>query len=363
MSVEPDPGHGLKARLAAARRAPVRADARLSESIADFFLADDARLDERMRIHIGQLLDGIVRGIETDIRRHAARVLTGRGLHERAEALLEGRPDVITRLTQAGLLRDRHLMDELIARVRCDLVGSALSVDVAEADAASVLVRLADSGDGVVAGAARALLSAETQRRAASHGVVQPCDLPAELHHHLIWWIAATIREASVAMRGDDAATDRAIVEAAQRSLGAHDEGERAESIAMRLAIAIDARPEELAPLLIEALRDRRLILFVACLARALDLDYESARTIVIEPEGDRLWLALRALDIDRPTIARIGLSLADADPRRDLEQFVEDIDMIAAIPADAARSALAPLTLHHDLRRAIDALARQVPR
>lgn len=361
MSVEPDPaGNGIDARLAAARRAPARADSRLTESIDDFFLADDARLDERTRIMVGRLLGGIVRGIEIDIRRHAARVLAGRQSTDRAEALLRGHDDVVERLSRAGLLRDRELMDELIARVRGDIVAGALPIDAVEPDAPSVLVRLADNGDGVVAAAARALLSAETRRRTASDDATLPSDLPAELHHRLIWWIAATIREGSVTTNGEDGPTDRAIVEAAQRSLAAHDEGDRAEAIATRLARAIDPRAAELAPLLLEALRDRRLILFIACMARALDLQYDSARAIVLEPEGDRLWLALRALDLDRSTVARIGLSLAEADPRRDLDRFADEIDAIAAIPVEVARSALAPLTLHHDLRLAIDALTRR---
>jgi hypothetical protein len=115
--------------------------------------------------------------------------------------------------------------------------------------------------------------------------------------------------------------------------------------------------------LLVEALGDRRLILFVAILGRAVDLDFIGARAIVLEPEGDRLWLALRAAALDRPTIARIALALADADPRRDIDIFAEELDAIAAVPVEAARSALAPLTLHHDLRLAIDALAREAGR
>ena len=131
----------------------------------------------------------------------------------------------------------------------------------------------------------------------------------------------------------------------------------------MRLAAAIDARADEVGDLLVEALGDRRLVLFIAVLGRAADLDFEGARAIVLEPEGDRLWLALRAAGLDRPTIARIALSLADADPRRDIESFADDLDAIAAVPVEAARSALAPLTLHHDLRLAIDALAREAGR
>lgn len=263
------------------------------------------------------------------------------------------------RLSRAGLLRDRQLMDELIAQVRCERIADELPAAAAAREQASLLVRLAEVDDGVVAAAARALLAAEARRRSAAEQGL----LPAELHHQLLWWVAASIREGQVAAGGEDPAVDRAIVEAAQRSLAAHDEGQRPEAIAMRLASAIDARADELGGLLVDALGDRRLLLFVAVLGRAVDLDFTGARAIVLEPEGDRLWLALRAADLDRQTIARIALALADADPRRDIESFADDLDAIAAIAPEAARSALAPLTLHHDLRLAIDALAREAVR
>jgi hypothetical protein len=360
MSVKADPkDRGLTARLAAVRRADACADDRLTGAIDDIFLPDDARLDERARIEVGQLLGAVVHGIETDIRRHAARILSGRGSDALAEALLREGTDITARLSTAGLLRDRDLMDEMIARVRTSIIGEALPIDAADGDGASLMIRLADSADGVIAGAARQLLAAQARGRG-TVGPARPSDLSAELHHRLSWLIAATIREAVVADDGEDPATDRAIVEATQRSLSAHDEGDRPEAAAARLALAIDARADELGPLLIEALRDRQFILFIACLAHALGLDYPMARAIVVEPEGDRLWFALRALDLDRATVARIGLSLADADPRRDLERFADDIDQIAAIPVDVARGALAPLSLHHDLRAAIDALRRE---
>lgn len=351
----------LGTRINAARRLAARADARLSGAIADFFLTDDARLGERTRVTLGRMIAGLVQGIETEIRRHAARVLAARGADAQAEQIVKAQDDVVGRLSRAGLLRDRSLMDELLAQVRCDLIAAALPPGAGGADQPSLLVRLAEVDDGVVAAAARAMLSAEARHRSATEqrGVATAI-LPAERQHQLAWWIAAAIREARIAVAGEDIAVDRAIVEAVQRSLAAHDEGQRPEAIAARLATAIDARADEVGDLLIDALGDRLLLLFIAVLARAVDLDFDMARAIVIEPEGDRLWLALRAAGLDRPTIARLALSLADADPRRDIEAFANDLDAIAAVPVDAARSALAPLTLHHDLRQAIDALARE---
>ena len=98
----------LGTRLSAARRLAQRADARLAGAIDDFFLADDARLDERTRRSLAQRLAAVVQGVETDIRRHAARVLSGRHQDAQAEHLLKGHEDVVRRLSRAGLLRDRR---------------------------------------------------------------------------------------------------------------------------------------------------------------------------------------------------------------------------------------------------------------
>lgn len=340
---------------ARAEKARLRAEERLAGTIADFFLDADSRLDERTRLTLAHVLGGIVGAIEADIRRHAARLIAGDGATDSAEAILTG-TGVMERLTRAGLLRDEDLMDELIARVRHDLIADALPVAIAGPNEASLLVRLAGVPDSVVASAANALLASESRRRAANeNGTVAGSELPAELHHRLVWWIAAAIRAGSE----PSADTDRAITEAALRSLAAHDEGDRPEAVAIRLAGAIDARTRELPALLVEAIGDRRLALFVAVLAQAIGVAFDQARAIVLEPDGDRLWLALRAADLDRPTIARIGLALADADPRRDIESFADSLDAIAAVDIQDARAALAPLALHKDFRAAMRALTR----
>ncbi|WP_425229831.1 hypothetical protein [Sphingomonas sp.] len=337
-----DPTPSAAARAAAAR---ARADARLRVAIDDLLLPDDGRLDERTRLRLFQLLTETIGGIETALRGQAARLLTARGAARSAESVLRGGQGAATRLLGAGLLRDEALVEALAAEVRARLLTEALPAVAAGIDEPSLLVRLAAVPDRVVAAAARALLAVD-----GADGVT----LSAELQHRLVWWTAAAIRPAD-----DVAEVDRAIAEAAVRSLGAHDEGLGSGVAAMRLAQAIDARPDELAPLLVEALGDRRLTLFTAVLAHAIGLCFAETLALVLESEGERLWLALRAAQLDRATIARIALTLSDADPRRDIEAFADDIDRIAAVKPAEARLALAPETLEPDFRAAIRALAR----
>ena len=329
---------------ARAARARARADARLLGAIDDLFLSDDARLSERTRLVLTRVLIDAIGAVETELRRQAARLLAAKGSTAPAEALLAG-GGAAERLMQAGLLRDEALIEALLARVQHRAIAEALPAAVGVQHEASLLVRLAAVPDRVIAGAARALLVADS-----ATAVV----LPAALHHRLVWMVAAAIRPAA-----DDGDTDRAIAEAASRSLGAHDEAESADAAAMRLATAIDARPDELRPLLLEALGDRRLSLFVAVLAHAAGLDYAQAEAMVLEPEGERLWLTLRAGRLDRAAIAQIALALSDADPRRDIEAFADRLDQIAAIDPAEARAAVAPETLAPAFRGAIRTLAR----
>jgi hypothetical protein len=344
--------------LARAATAEVRAYRGLTIAIEDFFLPEDARLDERTRSGLATLLAGLVETVEGEVREHAVRQLHGRGESRLVVALNDREDSTLSRLWQSGLMRDPELMAELVARVRQELVGGALPMHAPDdPERPSLINRFVQHPDRVVAAGAMAVLIAESRRRA-SPDVRQftRTDLPAELHHRLVWWVAAALRE-RVGEGGD--VLDQALSDAAQRSLAAYDEGDRLEATAMRFAAAIDAQSQEIADLMVESLGDRRIVLFIAMLGHALGVAYSLAREIVLDPAADRLWLALRALELGREPIAQIGYALCEADPRRDLEAFADMLDVIAAVEPDAAREVLGPLRLHPDYRAAVIALQR----
>ncbi len=358
---------GMTALLARATSADVRADEALQVAIDDVFLPDAARLDDRTRLGVTLLLDDLANGIAATVRRHAARLLTARDESALAERLaVSGGGETGRALASAGLLRDAQLMREIVGRVRQDVIAEALPAMAREdPDASSLLPRLLYHADPVVGKSAAALLGAESRRRIGGPvGAPLASDLPVEVHRRLVWMSAAAVRDQFAKAAGAALpALDRALAEAAMRSIATHDEGERLEAVALRLAAALDPSPGERATLLVEALFDRRLALFIAVIAQGLGLEHADTRDIVLDPNGERLWLLLRALDLDRATIARIGFSLGEADPRRDLDGFAEMLDTIVAIDPLAARQALAPLLLHRDYRAALTAFARSQQR
>jgi hypothetical protein len=341
----------LLARAAVSTR---RADRRLADAIEDFFLADDARLDDRTRALLAATLTAMVAAVERDLRRR-----TAAGLPPDDGALIRSAASgtaVLDRLVGAGLLRDPDLMRELIARTRQDLLVDLLPVvPPDEIGSPSLLARLSGSADAAVASAALALMAAESRRRGlVDSNRLDRTELPAELHHRLVWWVAAALRE-----QLESPGADRAIAQAALHALADHDESDRVESAAVRLAAAIDPQPGELPAVLTHALGDRRVALFTALLGHALGIDFASLRDMMFDG-GERLWLALRAAGLDRAAVARIGLSLCDADPQRDVEAFADQLDAIVAVTPDEARAALAPFRLHPDFRAAMAALEKR---
>lgn len=338
------------AHAAAADGASRRA---LAASIDDFFLDDAGRLDEQTRAALDRLLRALVETVEAAVRGHAVRLLRVQGEAALAQALA-ATPPPLGRLLQAGLLRDAALMAELIGRVRQELLAAQMPAQASDdPDRPSLLNRFVQHPDRLLAQGAMAVLVAESRRHGTpSAGPLSRTDLPAELHHRLVWWVAAALRDPSAGT-----ALDRALADSAQRSLAAYDEGDRLEAAVMRLAVAIDASQDELAEHLGEALGDRRVTLFAGLLAHALGVGYAAARDITLEPDGARLWTALRALEFDRPAIARIGVALCEADPRRDVERFADELDTIMALDPAQAREAIGPLRLPADFRDAIAAL------
>jgi len=358
-TVDGAPFGASRTLLARAAATDVRVQRALEIATADFFLPADARLDERMRSALGDLVRALVATIEAELREHGARLLATRGEARLAQALAQGE-SVLPRLRQSGLLRDSEMMAELLGRIGQELLAQSLPMHGSDSpDRPSLINRFVQHADRVVAASAMSVLIAESQRRDLSDaGLLARTDLPADLHHRLLWWVAAALRESLADYEALDA-LDRALCEAAQRSLAAYDEADRPEAAAMRLAMAVDAQPNELPALLIEALGDRRIGLFVALIAHALGLGYAAIREIVLARDPERMWVVLRALELERDSIAQLGYALCHADARRDLEAFVDQLEAIAAITPNEARAALAPLRLPADYRAALLVLER----
>ncbi|WP_242416835.1 DUF2336 domain-containing protein [Sphingomonas panni] len=360
MSIDPiDPREASAAavqlldHVAAAERAGHR---RLRAAAEHFHLPEDARIDDRTAARLDAVMRLTVDGIDHMVRDDAVRLLIARGQTALAQGLrAAGSP--FDRVVRAGLFRDPVLFGELFARVRLDAIAHGLPVMIDGAgEGPTMVARLAQSGDRLVAAAAVAVLAAQSRRGSLVEGIPATVELARPLLARLAWWVAAALRDMTDA-GADIALLDAALAESVRRAIDTQSELVPLEVAAMRLAQAIEPQGDEVAPLLAEAIGDGRLVLFTALVARASGLAFERVRDLVIDPDGARLWVVLRALAVDRATIARIGFALAESEPARDIEGFADRIDIIMDVTPEAARIALAPMALDAEYHAAMLAL------
>lgn len=326
----------LAARVAAAE---THADALRAATARDFAIPEALRLDERTRAGIAARLDAIVASIEMSL------------LGAVAPLGFPGVGPTLPRLRAAGLAADPALVGELLAQVRLEQLANGLPHHAPRNPSrASLLGRLADHPVEALAEAARSLMVAESSARSPEAGRWQ---LPQGLHTQLLWWVAAVMREHAGPLAG--LALDEALCAAVQAEHARFDHAaqDQSEAAAQHLAGLLAPTPRELAAMLVEALADRRMPLFLALITQAGGIAFAEARALLLDPGAERLLLVLHALGVPREAMAQIGFVLCEADPSRDLSALVETLDALGTQDAAVGRELLARLRLDPAYRAA----------
>jgi hypothetical protein len=311
--------------------------------LRDLMLPDAARLDDRQRAALQSLIRAIVKTIGVDLKSCAAQRLTQNDQVDVARGLGAMEIDWLLPDIMSALGDDEDVAAELIDRMTLDAIGERLPAGLVEPTEWS----------GHTDEIALSLRTAEARRRVMSDRPPFAVDLPAESHVRFVWWTAAAIVRATTATP----TLARAVAEAAERLLSTYDEGDALESQANRMAASAGLSRDELGRALDHCIDQRRIVLMVALLGHAVGIDYRVMRGLVVDPFESRLWLSLRALDLPREYVARLGFVLAEADQRRDVEVFADRLDMLMAVSPEEADAAIAPLRLPQPLREAIDRL------
>ncbi|WP_448658156.1 hypothetical protein ACPVPU_11890 [Sphingomonas sp. CJ99] len=307
-------------------------------------LADDHRrpathrLNDRIRHAMDSALDDAVTEAERDLCLRAQRILKAEGQGAIA-ARLNPRP---ADDRMPGLL-------VTLTALSADLAGVAMLAD----RAARLPVHSADDPDEP--GFLASLCQSEDRRIAAAARMVMALDpldgsvaaLSIGQRQAILWALAAMIERDHAALTGDDRLTLRCgLVEAAQALTDQAAESPDALGAAERLVAAIDPRPAELSFLLIESIKDRRLPLFCALLARATALSPRALAGIVADADDPRLWLALRAGGLNEESLAMILAILTAAMPLADLAAQETAMAGAARYAPEQAAALILPLRL-----------------
>lgn len=352
--------------LADAGRAADGARQRLSTTLVDLFLPGDTRLSDQQRIAMKRILGALVRVVEDEFRQRLIDTLGDGGRPELVAALSIARIEIAAPiLERARLLHDPELVAVLLRRADEHRLATALSrTSDREAEGSALIDRLLDHPEPAIAEAAMALLIAESRRfDRFGDAIVARTDLPAELQHRFVWWVAAALRDYMVERHGvDPVAADRPLVAAATAMLAGYDETETLEGRAFKLAYRLRLEGELDDQLLPEALSEGRLALFIAALGLRAGIEGGATWDIVADPSGARLAVLLCALDCPRDIAGSILLRLAIADGRDEAE-LANHLDAFDNLDSFRAREALRPWRVDGDYRRAIAALASDAGR
>ena len=358
MSVLPNDGNrdgapGAERLLADAMRAAQGAHDRLANVLIDFFLPDAHRASDRTRATMARLLDQLVGALEADLRASLAEDFADSP--SLAAALNSGRVAIaMPILARSKILRDGDLIGLLLARAEEHRIVAGL-LRIAEADAGDELPAPPLIDDPETLADDTALRLAEARRFDRSHeAAIDPRDLPADLLHRLLWWIAAALRDYMVRVHDEDAArVDQAIVVAATARLTGHDEGEAMDALAMRLArrwhmLGVDSDIR-----LHDALRHGRFALFVAMLAVRGGIAHDVSRAMAADPGIERLAVLLKATAVGRDVAVSILFEMAAINGLPE-PLLIDCVDDLAALhPADA-REAIRPWRLDRGYRSAV---------
>ncbi|HSW26901.1 MAG TPA: DUF2336 domain-containing protein, partial [Burkholderiaceae bacterium] len=281
---------------------------------------------------------------------------------ELAAALSTARVEIAAPiLERARVLRDGELVAVLLRRADEHRLAMALrrSGERPDGEGSMLIDRLLQHDHAAVAVGAMALLVAESRRNDRfGEPVLARTDLPAELQHRMVWWVAAALRDYLVERHMmDPLVADRPLVTVATAMLAAYDEGETLEGRAFELACRLRDAGELNDLLLVEAMNEGRLTLLAAVLALRAGIDAPSAWEMIADSGGCRLAVLLRAIDCPREMAGAIMLRLTIAENRSEVE-LADNLDAFDLLTVDQAREALRPWRLDDDYRRAIAALA-----
>ena len=295
-------GDAARMLLAAARE-------RFSIAATDLLLPETVRLTEWQRHTAAALLSRLIRTIEDALRADLADRVGG---YEALHASFSSAhvPIAQPMLERAQVLRDPELSTVLVRRVEEHRFWKGQRDSGHEPD---VLLReLINDADAALAGEAMAVLIARSRRfdRFGDPGFART-DLAADLHHKLVWMVAAALRQYMVQHHAvPSREADGLIADATQKHLAGYDEGTSLDAACTRLARRLAELDRLDDPLLERMLDDGMLPMFIAAIGVRVGLNYDSAWEVLSDPRGMGPAILLSAAGFARNRAAAIFLIL-----------------------------------------------------
>ncbi|GAA0584396.1 DUF2336 domain-containing protein [Caenispirillum bisanense] len=338
--------------LRLAREKSADARARLAATISDLFAEQGRVLTDRERALMADILRRILREIEISVRRQVAQAIASQDDLPRdllvflandeievAFPILRG-SRVLQDEDLIEVIRNRTLEHQLAIANRYH-VSAAVSEALVQTGRQEVIRELLQNKDATIGEATMEYLVEQSRRvDTFQEPILRRADLPEDLARRMFLWVSAALRTYIVDRFALPPAVVDDLMERAAREGIARtvEEGRErpSEKLAERLARHRAITPE----LLISALHDGEVSLFVSLLARLAEMREPLAKRMLFEPGGEGLAITCKALGFPRKDFSVIFLLSRKARPenartfKQDHEAamaFFDRIDTLAA--------------------------------
>ena len=312
--------------LSLARQKSAESRNTLAATIADLFERKEKTLTDRERALMFDILHNVVREVEQAIRRKLSERLANLKdvPLDLAKILVNDEIEVAyPLLSQSKVLRDMDLIEvirhrtlehQLAVAIR-ERVSEKVSDALVETGEESVIRTLLKNSGAEISNKTMAYL-VEQSRRVDSfrEPIVHREDLDPKLAKRMFLWVSAAMRQFIIQnYKLDDATVDDLLEEVARETVQAHD-GERASS-SSELAKSLEEEGMVSNKMLVRALKQGEIPLFVSLFCRRSQLRETLVLRILFEPGGEGLAIACKALEVSEEDFREIFTLSRNARP------------------------------------------------
>lgn len=316
----------LQDLLLLARDKSSQSRSRLVENITDLFLTEDGRLSEHERALMSDILGKLVSQVEASIRKELSHALSGSSVDLPDVALQLANDDAeIARpmLERSHLLKDPDLIEIIKMRTDEHRMAIAMREEVSEGVTNAlveygnedVIEALLNNHDAQINKRAMEYLVAESRRvDRFQEPLLRRTDLPSELAYRMYWWVSAALRKRILSeFDVDPIFFEQAVRRATNAAM--LDQGDEQSTYikAQRLVRRLAESGELSIQFLTNALRQQRVVVFVAGMAELGGITFRTAWQIFSDNGGESFAILAKAVGIDRSQFTSIYLLVIQA--------------------------------------------------
>jgi len=323
--------------LELARQRSTEGRSELAATISDLFDGEGTVLTDRERALMYEILHGIVRDAEMAVRKVVSTRLADRtdAPADLIDLLANDKIEVaFPILSESEVLQDTQLIDVIRQRTLEHQMAVAIRQSVSE-EVSEALVEqgnervirtLLQNDNAKISEKTMEFLVEQSERvDTFQEPVLNRRELKPDMAKRMFLWVSAALRKHIIDHCGlNKSEIDELVEKAALESLSVADADSETKS--KQLAQTLHSEGAVDPALMIRALRDGEVRLFVDLLSAATGVRHDLIMRFVLEPSGESLAVACRSVDMSEEQFKSIFLLCRKARPIR-MENFKEDAE------------------------------------